>query len=82
MTDLRRITRALISVSDKTGLQGRYDVELEWTPDQGVSPEAASASSAPSLFTALQEQLGLKLVSERGPVDVLVVDHIEEPAAN
>lgn len=74
---------------DKTGLAGGFDVELTWTPDQAPSnvagdalPEAAPSSSGPSIFTALQEQLGLKLVSERGPVDVLVVDHLEEPSEN
>jgi uncharacterized protein (TIGR03435 family) len=64
-------------------------VELTWTPDQAPSnvagdalPEVAPSSSGPSIFAALQEQLGLKLVSERGPVDVLVVDHLEEPSEN
>ncbi|HYL37344.1 MAG TPA: TIGR03435 family protein [Bryobacteraceae bacterium] len=73
---------------DKTGLVGRFDVELTWTPEQvssnlaaTASPDAARGDSGgPSIFTALQEQLGLKLVPERGPVDVLVVDHVEEPA--
>ena len=71
-------------VSDKTGLAGRYDVELKWTPDQvssTASPDAVrDDSGAPSIFTALQEQLGLRLVPERGPVDALVVDRAEEPA--
>ena len=74
---------------DKTGLTGGFDVELTWTPDQAPSnvagdalPEVAPSSSGPSIFAALQEQLGLKLVSERGPVDVLVVDHLEEPSEN
>jgi uncharacterized protein (TIGR03435 family) len=74
---------------DKTGLTGGFDVELTWTPDQGppnVSgtgvPDPAPGSSGPSIFTALQEQLGLKLVSDKGPVAVLVVTHIEEPSVN
>ena len=59
-------------VVDRTGLSGRFDVELEWSPDQ-------STSDKPSLFTALDEQLGLKLESVRAPVDVLVIDHVERP---
>ena len=74
---------------DKTGLTGNFDVELTWTPEQAQSdvatvPSLGSVrdSSGPSIFTALQEQLGLKLVSGRGPVDVLVVDGAEEPSGN
>jgi uncharacterized protein (TIGR03435 family) len=62
-------------VFDKTEMGGRFDVKLTWTPD-GI---AADDSAGPSIFTALQEQLGLKLVAERGPVEVMVVDHVEEP---
>jgi len=60
-------------VVDDTGLTGPFDIDVEWSPDQ-------SASDKPSIFTALQEQLGLKLESERGPVDVVVIDHVERPA--
>lgn len=72
-------------VVDNTALQGNYDFSLEWTPDPGPSPpDAQSAESAlgPSLFTALQQQLGLRLEASRGPVDVLVIDHAEKPADN
>ena len=62
---------------DRTGLNGRFDIELTWTPDQ-----AAADTDGPSIFTALQEQLGLKLVPEKAPVEVLVVDHAEEPQTN
>jgi uncharacterized protein (TIGR03435 family) len=58
-------------VIDRTGLQGAYDVDFEWSSEAG--------SDKPSIFTAVQEQLGLKLESTRGPVDVLVIDHIEKP---
>jgi uncharacterized protein (TIGR03435 family) len=60
-------------VTDKTGLVGPFDFDLAWTPDD------AADQNGPSIFTALQEQLGLKLASTRGPVDVLVIDHVEHP---
>lgn len=69
-------------VVDKTGLTGGYDVELTWTPEHGPAPDARDDSSGPTVFTALQEQLGMKLTAEKGPVDVLVVEHIEEPSPN
>jgi len=71
-------------VVDKTGLTGKYDIKLEWTRDSGPgSVDSASADvSGPSIFTAVQEQLGLKLVSSKGPVDTLVIDHAEQPTAN
>lgn len=68
---------------DQTGLDANYSFVLKWTP-QSLSTGAAAASDAPgpSLFTALQEQLGLRLESTKAPVDLLVVDHVEEPSAN
>jgi uncharacterized protein (TIGR03435 family) len=78
-------------VMDKTGLNGRYNFELTYTPDalQGdpFGPATRDAppppdDNAPSIFTALQEQLGLRLESTRGPVDVLIVDHAEKPDEN
>jgi uncharacterized protein (TIGR03435 family) len=68
------------NIIDKTGLTGTFDIDLKWTADNGAA--ADPDSSAPSLFTALQEQLGLKLQSAKGPVEVLVLDHIEMPAEN
>lgn len=83
------------TVIDKTGLGGKYDFELNWTPEEGEggggppppggSPqktEPAPDSSGPSIFTALQEQLGLRLQSTKGPVETLVVDHVEMPTEN
>jgi uncharacterized protein (TIGR03435 family) len=82
------------TVLDKTGLPGKYDIELYWAPDQGADPmfkgpdgslpkaDAAPDSSGPSIFTALQEQLGLKLQSAKGPVETLVIDHVEMPSEN
>jgi len=69
-------------VVDRTGLTGSWDFEMTFAPEQrGQAPGAgdAPASDAPSFFTAIQEQLGLKLESTRGPVEVVVVDSIEKP---
>ena len=60
-------------VIDRTGLTRIFDFELRWAQDP-------TDTTRPSIFTALQEQLGLKLESTRGPVDVLVIDHVERPA--
>lgn len=65
-------------VIDKTGLTGNYDLTLKWTPEQ----QRTADDSGPSVFTALEEQLGLKLVPAKGPVDTIVVDHIERPSEN
>jgi uncharacterized protein (TIGR03435 family) len=65
-------------VLDETGLNAAYDYTLQWTPDD----QAHAESFGPSLFTALKEQLGLKLVMEKRPVDVFVIDHIERPSQN
>jgi len=75
------------TVVDRTGVSGAYDVTLTWTPDTNAiqtSPDdpRAAASSGPSIFTALQEQLGLKLVSRRGPVETIVIDRAERPTEN
>lgn len=59
-------------IVDQSGLTGTFDIELDWSPEQ-------AATDQPSLFSAIQEQLGLKLISERGPVDVIVIDHVERP---
>jgi len=70
------------TVIDKTGLTGKYDLSLKWTPDDQDPADASSDNQAPHLFTALQEQLGLKLEPSKGPVDTLVIDHVEMPTAN
>jgi uncharacterized protein (TIGR03435 family) len=77
------------TVVDKTGLTGKYDVEVEWTFDESIvmqlPPDAQKPvpdGSGPSIFTALQEQLGLKLESQKGPVEVFVVDRAEKPSEN
>lgn len=77
-------------VVDRTSIAGGYDIDLTWTPDQiprpaggGDQPVQVNGATidpnGPSLFTALQEQLGLKLDSTKGPVDVLVIDRAEKP---
>ena len=72
------------TVIDRTGLTGRYDYHLTWTPDNATPDNATPANdhAAPSLFTALQEELGLRLNPGKGPVETLVVDHIERPQEN
>ena len=83
-------------IIDRTGLTGRFDVHLEFARDNarsgpvrlngadspGLPPSSPDRAAGPSIFTALQEQLGLKLSAEKGPVDVLVIDHVEKPSAN
>jgi uncharacterized protein (TIGR03435 family) len=63
-------------IVDRTGLEQAFDVDLKWTPD------ATPASDTPGLMTAIREQLGLRLESARGPVDVLVVDGVRRPTPN
>jgi uncharacterized protein (TIGR03435 family) len=80
-TDLIAEQLSLIAgrvVVDKTGLDGTYDLKLKWTPDDAP----ATADSSPSLFTAIEEQLGLQLKAAKEPVAVLVIDHIEAPSPN
>ncbi|MGA3033233.1 MAG: TIGR03435 family protein [Terracidiphilus sp.] len=98
MTSLSQIISQQIgaTVVDKTGLTAKYDFTLSFMPDSvGMSPMMRPPSGGPppdgaqtqepvgpSLFTAVQEQLGLKLVAEKEPTDVVVIDHIEQPSAN
>ena len=66
-------------ISDKTNLAGRYDVDLRWTPESiEMRSNASSEQDAPNVFTAIQEQLGLKLQPSKVPVRVFVMDHIEK----
>ena len=78
-------------VIDKTGLTGYFDFTLQWTPQPGsempirpageppAPPPPAADPDGPNLFTAIHEQLGLKLESTRGPVEVIVIDRLEKP---
>lgn len=81
------------TVVDKTGITGEFRIQLTYTPDTPTVPSpdatgprpadgAAAADLGPDFFTAMQEQLGLKLESTKGPVEFLVIDHVEKPDAN
>jgi uncharacterized protein (TIGR03435 family) len=76
-------------VLDQTGLKGNYDFDLQWTPDQGQIPGGQASdgtfspnSYGPSIFAALQDQLGLRLEKTMGPMDTIVVESIEKPSPN
>jgi len=69
------------TVVDESGLTGKYNFTLSWRPATTQVPEG-EVDSTPDLFTAIQEQLGLKLEPIKGPVDVVVIDHVERPAEN
>ncbi|HXE62383.1 MAG TPA: TIGR03435 family protein [Bryobacteraceae bacterium] len=72
-------------VIDRTGLTGRFDITLDWAPDElhpAGDPPSGNGAAFPDLFTALRNQLGLKLESTKGLVDVLVIDHVEKPSGN
>src|SRR5262249_4776332 len=104
MPELSQILANLVGrkVIENTGLDGRYDVKLEWTPQPGDVPGTRGFPAAPgpgarggdtgnpvdptangvSIFTPLQEQLGLHLDSGKGPVDIIVIDNAAKPAEN
>lgn len=72
-----------LPVVDQTGLAGAFDFTLKWTPEQSTASAANEVGAdAPSFFTAIREQLGLLLVPSKAPVEVIVIDHIEQPSAN
>jgi uncharacterized protein (TIGR03435 family) len=93
---MKDLIRQLANVSgltlvDKTGYTQAFNATLEWTPEVAPSPPSPddasqptplADSAGPSIFTALQEQLGLKLESKKGPVEVLVIDRVERPSQN
>jgi uncharacterized protein (TIGR03435 family) len=93
IADLAGVLQSVVldrPVVDQTDLPGRFDFTLTWTPDESqfsgmgvkVPAPTGDAAAPPGLFTAITEQLGLKLESTRAPVDVLVVDHVEKPSDN
>ena len=77
-------------VLDQTGLTGRWDFILKWTPDDSqfasfgmkIPPPTDAATAPPALYTAIQEQIGLKLDATKAPAEVFVVDHVEKPSEN
>jgi uncharacterized protein (TIGR03435 family) len=77
-------------VLDRTGLAGQFDFDLKWTPDSstpsfstpGNQEPPPPPDGGPSIFTAIEEQLGLKLESGKAPIDVLVIDHLDRPSDN
>ncbi|MGB6687166.1 MAG: M56 and DUF3738 domain-containing protein [Terracidiphilus sp.] len=84
----RQLSRPVV---DRTGLSGTYDFRLHFSPETGScsagtfganASDNNSTSDDPSIFTAIQEQLGLKLESQKGPVDILAIDHVEQPSPN
>jgi uncharacterized protein (TIGR03435 family) len=93
MADFTQLMQSAVldrPVVDQTGLQGRWDFILKWTPDESqfagmgikVPPPSDAADAPPPLFTAIQEQLGLKLEAGKTPVEVLAIEHVEQPSAN
>jgi uncharacterized protein (TIGR03435 family) len=80
-------------VVDQTGLTDRYDFQLKWTPDESqfgqfrstgptMPPPTDAPNAPPTLYTAIKEQLGLKMGPGKVPDDVIVIDHVEKPSAN
>jgi uncharacterized protein (TIGR03435 family) len=73
-------------VVDQTGLSGKYDFELQWTPDEtqfgGTLPQGPPDSDKPGIFAAVQQQLGLRLEATRGPVDTIVINRVARPTEN
>ena len=70
-----------LPIIDKTGISGIYDITLSYTPQRLLDAPNYSGNGI-SVFTAVQQQLGLKLEAGKGPVEVLVVDHAEKPSVN
>jgi uncharacterized protein (TIGR03435 family) len=75
MTGMAVLPRPVV---DETGLNGTFDFSLEWLPEFNAPADA----SGPTFREALKEQTGLTLEPKKGPVDILVIDHIEQPEAN
>jgi uncharacterized protein (TIGR03435 family) len=91
MADFTQMMQALVldrPVVDQTGLEGRFDFDLNWTPDDSqfaglgakIHPPTDGANAPPPLYTAIQEQIGLKLDATKAPAEVLIIDHVEKPS--
>jgi uncharacterized protein (TIGR03435 family) len=94
-TTMGEFSKALLYVLDKpvvdqTRLEGRWGFVLKWTPDQSqftaigarIPAQGDTPTTVPGLFTAIQDQIGLKLDAVKAPADVLIVDHVERPSEN
>ncbi|MGC1872630.1 MAG: TIGR03435 family protein [Acidobacteriaceae bacterium] len=93
MDDFTQLMQAVVldrPVVNQTGIKNRWNFVLKWTPDESqfggmgmkVPPPSNAADAPPPLFTAIQEQIGLKLEARKAPVGVIVIDHVEKPSAN
>jgi uncharacterized protein (TIGR03435 family) len=96
MSEFTRVLSNVLGrkVIDQTGFTGRFDVKVDFTPDEatggmprsmpppGVAPPPPSDNPPPSIYTSLQEQLGIRLDSAKGPVEVLVIDSVQKPSTN
>lgn len=87
-SSLSRVTGDRL-VQDRTGLTGGFAFTLEYSPDPLFQPRPPGLdlpprphTNGPSIFQALQEQLGLKLEPDRGPVEIMIIDHLEKPSEN
>lgn len=70
------------TANDRTGYDGKFDIDLKWAPDLGTKPASDEDASLPPLTQALEEQLGLHLQPSRGPVKIYVIDHLDKPSDN
>jgi uncharacterized protein (TIGR03435 family) len=93
MADFAGLMQAAVldrPVLDQTGITGRWDFTLDWTPDDSqfsgmgvkIPPPTDGANQPPALYTAIQEQIGLKLDATKAPADVMIIDHVEKPSEN
>jgi uncharacterized protein (TIGR03435 family) len=70
-------------VQDATGIEGEFDITLEWTPEvAGTQPEGTPSPAGPSIYVAVQEQLGPRLEPRNTPLEYLVIEHVDKPGAN
>lgn len=81
--EFSKLLRPVLSrpVINKTGITGRFDIDVKFSREE-TQPSTSDPTGVPSIFTAVQEQLGLRLEAGKGPVDRFVIDHIERPAGN
>ena len=71
-----------LPVINHTGLDGDFKLKLQWTPEGATAAKSTDTTEGPSIFTAIQEQLGLRMHAQKVPIEVLVIDHVEKPSEN